>query len=65
MSACHFVCVCVFLLCSGWEVGNNNPSLDKHIQCGLNDTQRASEKKRLECVRLTQTRADLEMEFST
>lgn len=26
-----------FLLCSGWEAGNNNPSLVRHIQCSLND----------------------------
>ena len=38
--------MCVFLLCSGWEVGNNNPSLVKHIQCSLNDTERERSRER-------------------
>lgn len=38
-------CVCV-LLCSGWEVGNNNPSLVKHIQCSLNDQEREIQRMR-------------------
>lgn len=42
---CICVRVCVVLLCSGWEVGNNNPSLVKHIQCGLNDTESFREKE--------------------
>lgn len=32
-----------FLPCSGWEAGNNNPSLVKHIQCALNDREREKE----------------------